>query len=270
MRRALPALALLVSSATTLWAHDLFLKLNDYFIAPNRAVKVAVLNGTFSTSENYITRDRLRDVSLVGEGKRTSVDTSEWTPAPGGKSGFVSVRVAGPGTYLLGASTLPRELKLPGKEFNAYLKDEGLGDMLALREREGDLEKPSNERYHKHVKAIFQVGEKRTNDYALVLGYPAEIVPAQNPYDLKVGSELAVRCLLAGRPAADVVVLAGGRTKSGSRIAVQSVRANADGGATIKLSAAGLWHVKFISMEKRNTDGLTHESRWATLTFAVR
>ncbi len=270
MRRAFYALVLLATVTSLLRAHDLFLKLSDYFPTPNSSVKVAVLNGTFSTSENYITRDRLRDLALVGGGTRSAIDTSAWTPAPGNKSGFVAVQVRGPGTYVLGASTLPRELKLPAKEFNAYLKDEGLGDVLAQRERDNELGLSSNERYHKHVKAIFQVGEQRTDDYATVLGYPAEIVPAQNPYALKVGEKFSVHCLLDGKSAGSVVVIAGGRDGSGARLPVQNVRADANGTATITLSSRGVWYVKFIRMDKAPHDGLTHESRWATLTFGVR
>ncbi|MEP7344335.1 MAG: DUF4198 domain-containing protein [Gemmatimonadaceae bacterium] len=270
MRRSLTVVALLLSVSGSLLAHDLFLKLTDYFVSPNTAVKVAVLNGTFSTSENYITRDRLADVSLVGGGKRSTLDTAAWTPSADEKSGSISIRVGPPGTYVLGASTRPRELKLGGKEFNAYLKEEGLTDMLAQRERLGELDVASNERYHKHVKAIFQVGDTRTDDFSVVLGYPAEIVPAQNPYELKVGAELSVRCLLAGQPAANVVVLSGGRTPSGARIPLQSVRTGADGIARLKITSKGLWYVKFISMEKTTRDGLTVESKWATLTFGVR
>jgi uncharacterized GH25 family protein len=270
MRRTLTVVVLLLSISGSLLAHDLFLKLTDYFVAPQKSVKVAVLNGTFSTSENYITRDRLLDVSLVAAGKRVAVDTTAWTPTPNKKAGFVSVRVGAPGTYVLGASTRPRELKLEGKAFNAYLKDEGLGDMLAQRERLGELDLPSNERYHKHVKAIFQVGDTRTSDFSVVLGYPAEIVPDRNPYELKVGDGLSVRCLLAGKPAGNVVVLAGGRTPGGARIPLQTVRSGADGVARITLASSGVWYVKFISMERTTREGLTVESKWATLTFAMR
>lgn len=115
MRRALTVVFLLLAISPSLLAHDLFLKLTDYFVSPDKSVKVAVLNGTFSTSENYITRDRLLDVSLVSGGRRSTIDTVNWTPSANKKSGFVSVRVGRAGTYVLGASTRPRELKLPGK-----------------------------------------------------------------------------------------------------------------------------------------------------------
>jgi hypothetical protein len=271
MRRStLLTLLLLLSLAPSLLAHDMFFKLTSYFVAPRQHLAITLLNGTFSTSENYITRDRLRDVALVAGGKRVRIDTANWNPGGDGKSSVVTIDVGAPGTYVLGASTRPRELALPGKEFNAYLKDEGLADMLERRTREGELGKRTNERYHKHVKAVFQVGDARTDDFATVLGYPAEIVPVTNPYAARVGAQLAFRCLVDGTPAANLPLLAGGRSPSGARIAVQSVRTDARGEGRITLTQPGIWYVKFISMEKADHDGLTHESKWATLTFGVR
>jgi len=272
MRRSSFVLAvlLLVVAAPLLRAHDLFLKLANYFPAPGTSVAVRVLNGTFTTSENFVTRDRLADIALVSGGARQRLDTTLWTPSADNKSGRVAVPVGAAGTYLLGASTLPRELSLPGKDFNAYLADEGLGDVLAARKREGEANDSSHERYSKHVKAIFQVGATHSADFSTVLGYPAEIVPLSNPYEVPVGGELAVRCLLDGTPAPRVIVLAGGRTAAGARIPVQSVRADNDGMARVKLDRAGIWYVKFISMDHRKNEVVNYESRWATLTFGVR
>lgn len=270
LRSLVVALALLALLAPTLRAHDLFLKLANYFITPGTAVSVRVLNGTFSTSENYVTRDRLQDIALVGGGTRQRIDTSKWSPSADNKSGRMRVDVGAAGTYVLGASTLPRVLSLPGKDFNTYLSDEGLGDVVEARKRAGIASDSSHERYSKHVKAIFQVGATRSNDFSRVLGYPAEIVPVNNPYDLTVGGELKVRCLLNGEPAPRVTVLAGGRTENGARLPAQSVRADDSGTAMIRITRAGIWYVKFISMEPRSEQSVNYESRWATLTFGVR
>jgi len=54
----------LVVIATTLGAHDLFLRLEQYFVPANAEVRVHVLNGTFSRSEGAVTRDRLRALDL--------------------------------------------------------------------------------------------------------------------------------------------------------------------------------------------------------------
>jgi uncharacterized protein DUF4198 len=272
MRRLPIALAalLVVLVAPVLTAHDLFLKLGAYFLTPNQRVSALVLNGTFTSSENSVTRDRLRDISLVGGGTRKRMDTTTWSASGDGKSSRVTVPVGAAGTYVLGASTLPRELELTAKEFIAYLEEEGLKEIADARKAAGEANNKAKERYAKHVKAIFQVGATHTNDASATLGYPAEIVPVQNPYALSVGAELSVRCLTGGWPAAGVTVIAGGRTNAGAPIATQSVKAGEDGLARIKLTSAGVWYVKFIRMERRPGDTVDYQSNWATLTFAVR
>lgn len=65
VRAVLLSILMLVAAAGSLSAHDFFFRLDNYFVAPQSTVKVRALNGTFSSSENSITRDRLRDLSVV-------------------------------------------------------------------------------------------------------------------------------------------------------------------------------------------------------------
>ncbi len=120
------------------------------------------------------------------------------------------------------------------------------------------------------MKAVFQVGDERSDGYATVLGYPAEIMPLDNPYALKRGGTLRVRCLVDGRPAARLAVLAGGRRPDGSRMRRLEVASDADGIASIPLDARGHWYVKFIHMARVDEPDVDYESKWATLTFEVR
>ncbi|HKG92798.1 MAG TPA: DUF4198 domain-containing protein [Gemmatimonadaceae bacterium] len=267
--------ALLVTVlASRLDAHDLFLKLARYILpAPAAAVRIAVLNGTFSTSENGVARDRLADLSVVGpDGARSHPDTAAWVEQK--TQSVLTVGAGRVGTYVVGASVRPRALELPAAEFNEYLRTDGVPDVLDARRRAGEMGAPARERYSKHVKALFQVGNDgpRTDNFAAVLGYPAEIVPQANPYALRRGDTLAVRCLVDGAPAASQLVLAGGRLRgSERRIPAQSVRTDADGVARIPLTARGIWYVKFIHMVRAAaSDSVDYESKWATVTFEVR
>ena len=259
---------LLVLIAGPLGAHDLFLKLTTYVLPPNTAVNALLLNGTFTTSENSVTRDRIADFSLVGPGGRTTLDTTAVSPIR--DSTRLRFRTGEPGTYVVGLSVKPREIALTGDQFNGYLKEEGLDDVVAERTRLGTLGDSATERYAKHVKAVFQVGDRYSDDFGAVLGYAAEIVPVENPYTKKRGELLQVRCLVNGQPVAGLTVLAGGRTRTGARI--QQARATTDsaGIASVRLTTTGRWYVKFISMRRSSEPGLTHESQWATLTFEVR
>jgi len=260
---------LVLLTATTLAAHDLFLRANSYFVPPDGAVRLLVLNGTFSKSENAVTRDRVRALSIAAAGRVTPLDTTIW--ADDGDTSVVTAHVGASGTYVFGASLSPRELRLAAKDFNAYLVSDGIPDVLAARRKKGELAHPARERYSKHVKALIQVGDTRSDDYRAKLGYPAEIIPLDNPYALEPGATLRIRALLEGKPVKNQLVIAGGRTPSGMRMAEQSVRTNSDGVARIRLLTRGVWYVKFIHMERAAGKAtIDYESKWATLTFGMR
>jgi hypothetical protein len=271
MKRVHPvAVAALLSALVgSLGAHDMFLKPAQFFLAENSSLDLALLNGTFSKSENSIERKRLLDIGVLGPAGRVSVDTSLWKAT--GDTSFLSVKIGASGTYVLGVSTRPSIIALKADEFNTYLKDDGIPDALAARTKGGELQRDARERYHKHVKAMVQVGETRTDHYATALGYPAEIVPETNPYALKAGGALRFKTMVDGKPAANQYILYGGRTPSGGRIEMKSVRSGANGSAEIRVAVAGTWYIKFINMAKLAGDPeADYESKWATLTFAVR
>ena len=269
IRRVLFLTTAMLIVATLALAHDLFLKLDSYFLEPHVRLRVTVINGTFTKSEGYVTPDRLADVSLVA-GTRTRLRAADvWSRGGGPDSTSVlSLALGEAGTYVIGVSVSPRELALAADAFNAYLKEDGLPDILEARRAANELGKGARERYSKHVKAVFQVGDARTLDYAFVLGYPAEIVPLGNPYAAGRTS-LRVRCLVDGKPSANQVVLWGG----GGAAAERSTRTDSAGVAEVILDAPGRWYVKFVHMERANRSalaGLDYESKWATLTFETR
>ena len=265
--RSIVAAFLLLATASLLRAHDLFLKLDTYFVPPSTAVRVAVLNGSFTTSEGAVTPDRLRDLSIASAGGRVALPRDSWRPQ--GDTTWLTLTTGAPGTYVVGASLLPRQIALAAKDFNAYLAEDGIPDVLAARTRAGELTQDARERYQKHVKAIFQVGDLRTRAFETVLGYPAEIVPLTNPYFSSVGDTLAVRCLLDGRSAAQQMVIAGGQRDT-TPIPEVRVRSDSEGVARFVIRTPGKWYVKFIRMAPVHGDSVNYESKWATLTFQVR
>jgi uncharacterized GH25 family protein len=249
-------------------AHDMFVKPARFFVGENTELLVRVLNGTFSKSENSISRARVRDISVVGPAAREQLDTAAWS-ANGDTSTF-HLRTGASGTYVIGASTRPNAIALEAKEFNLYLREDGIPDVLEARRKDDELEKPARERYAKHVKALIQVGEARSDHFATELGYPAELVPLDNPYALASGRPLRVRTMVDGQAAANQFVLYGGRTPNGARIDQRSVRSDSAGVARIPLRGPGVWYIKFINMARTPTDTVDYESKWATLTFQVR
>lgn len=265
---------LLAGSYSIAGAHDLFLKFTSYFLQPNSRVNVSLLNGTFTQSENAVARDRMADVTVVGKGgERTHPTSDQWRDE--GLYSILTFETGDAGTYVVGVSTQPNMIELSAAEFSEYLSHDGVLDILKDRRRQQITDRPANERYSKHVKAVFQVGEERTDSFKAVLGYPVEFVLLDNPYSKKTGDRIRVRFLRNGQPVAGQLLYASyddweeSRDLHDAREAVRTFT-DADGVAHITLSATGRWYIRAIHMLPTDEAGVDYVSEWATLTFEVR
>ena len=157
-RKIIVSLILGAALSLPTFAHDLFLKLDSFFVAVNSKVTINILNGTFMASEGAVNYARLRDVSIVApDGGRTKPVEANFTKNE--TTSFLNLDVRNAGTYVVGLSTMEREIDLEGKDFNDYLSHDGIPDTLAERKEKKELDKKVRERYSKHVKAIFQAGD---------------------------------------------------------------------------------------------------------------
>jgi Domain of unknown function (DUF4198) len=267
-RKTLMAFAVVLFLTGTTAAHDLFMKLDSYFLSPNTKASVRLLNGTFQQSDGLVARDRFRDISIYAPGLNgPGAQSITWKDE--GKTTVMDLQTGGPGTYVAGVSTKPREIDLKALEFNDYLQHDGIPDTLAARKKNNELNKDVRERYSKHVRAVFQVGDKLSDDYKKQLKYPAEVIPQQNPYALRVGDMMSVLCEVDGEPVPNQFVMAGWESADG-KMHLLDARTNESGVATFKLAGGGKWYVKFIHMTALSQPDLNYESKWASLTFEIR
>ncbi len=187
--------------------HDMYLKMDTYFQSPHSPARIKLFNGTFDLSENTIDRNRMIDVSLVGNGERVQVDTTQWREE-GGMT-ILDIQTGESGTWVAGVSTRARNIEMTAEDFNGYLEHDGVLDMLEWRKENNAMDQDAVEKYAKHVKALFQVGSKKTDDWQTILGYPIEFVPLNNPYNTHVGHEIEVKLLWKGEPLANQLVYLG-------------------------------------------------------------
>ncbi|WP_235297293.1 DUF4198 domain-containing protein [Portibacter marinus] len=197
-------LLILIFAFVVLSAHDMFLKLDTYFLQPNSNAVVKLYNGTFQKSENVIARNRMTDVSIVGNGERTRLDTTQWSERD--SMTLLSFQTGSEGTYVVGVSTKARNIALAAEDFNSYLEHDGVKDMLAWRKENDAMEDDAVEKYSKHVKAIYQVGNVKSVDWNANLGYPIEFIPLTNPYELHTGDSISVKLLWQGKPLSNQLV----------------------------------------------------------------
>ncbi len=276
-------------------SHDLYIKVGYYFLMPNQQSTLSLYNGTFENSENIITRDRMLDASLIAHGQRIAIQADQWKDQDSTIT-QLSFLTGSAGTYVAGVSTKARNIELTADDFNSYLEHDGVLDMLEQRTNNNLLDQDAVESYQKHVKAIFQVGVTKTDDWSTILGYPIEFIPLANPYEKFSGDQLEVELLLDGEPLPNQLVYAdyvknpyahshndlaqndngqqhthNSESEGGhSHTSGQQLRTNDEGIVSINLPEDGIYYLRTIYMVSvTDSDTLTHQSKWATLTFEV-
>jgi len=274
MRKAATAFIAIVTVAATtpVLAHEMFLKAAESVVAPNSDTVVRLINGTFVQSENSISRDRMKNVSIMANGVVTNPPDADWYDDE--NSSYLKYRTGEAGTYVIGVSTRPNMITMTPEDFIAYLKHDGILDLLETFEQENELTEV-RERYSKHVRTIVQIGDKKTADYANPLNYPVEILLDQNPYELKFGDNLSFRVLVNGKSAANQLVRASyegfhGHDASGGHFNSYNLRTDKDGRASFLLNNKALWYISLINMQKIDDPEADYESNWATITFQVQ
>lgn len=185
-------------------SHVLFLKTDSHFLKPNTIGQLYLFNGTFDTSENEITTDRIIDAKIIGPGYL--FEPSERDYSTKNNSTYLTMTTGDEGTYVAGIFTLPRVLELEAKAFNEYLDHEGLEYTIAERKEMKIPNKGAKEGYSKHVKALLQVGDRTSIDFMKPLNYSIEFVPMNNPFEIKLGESVAFKLLRNGKPLANHIV----------------------------------------------------------------
>lgn len=171
------------------------------------------------------------------------------------------------GNHLIAISTKPSYIEMEGKDFNAYLEEDGMTNILKYREQNKLKEKRSREYYQRCAKTLLQVDGKNDDSYKINTGMQLEIIPQNNPYanDTK---ELNVYFEFKGKPLANYQV----RTwckKNGKLIIKAFHQTDATGFVKLPIKERGEWMISVVKMELfTTTDKADYESYWGSYTFS--
>ncbi|MCM2309855.1 MAG: DUF4198 domain-containing protein [Steroidobacteraceae bacterium] len=275
--------AALVAAALTLAAvpasaHQTFLIADINPMRPGTDNFLILRNGTYHESGYSITRAMSRDISIVMGGKRRTPDASDVADVDGNpsyKSTFIKVVADPEGTGLAGVAAKPDYIALPAEMFANYLKHDGLADMLKDFTATNKLS-TIRERYTKHAKAVFQVGTPLTDDYNEALGYKVELFLDRHPGKVKAGEDMSFRVMYEGKPLANQIVYVSHASRPVDPKAdvpassLYTLRTDADGRASFKVTTADKWFIQLIHMQKMDDGEVDYESNWSTITFEIK
>jgi uncharacterized GH25 family protein len=169
------------------------------------------------------------------------------------------VRLQAPGGYIVAFESKHSLAQMAAEEFAAYLKEMGLEQILALRERRGESQRAARDAYTRHAKALVRVGESQEALVDRAIGLRLELI-AEIERDVRT-----FQLLYDGKPLVGALVAA---TRLGAADSDLHVRTDKHGRATFDLQAAGAWRISAVHMiEARGRVDADWESLWASLTF---
>lgn len=260
--RLLITAAALVLSGSALAAHDMWIEPTSFAPAAGQIVGMRLRVG-----QDLLGDPIPRDPSLIEEFAVT--DASGRKPLIGhdGSDPAGYLRVAAPGLLIVGYHSRPSAVELSADTFNAYLTDEGLDAVAAVRTRRNETTAPAHELFTRCAKSLILSGPSGT-DGDRALGFPLELVAERNPYTLHSGQEFAVRLTYQNRPLAGALVIALNRLNGSTKLAARS---DADGRVHFQLNKGGMWMIKAVHMIPAPAGSHADwASYWASLTFQLK
>jgi uncharacterized GH25 family protein len=264
-------LAALLAVSLFATAHEFWLQPAWFFATPGDIVPIDILVGEGFRGEPSEGKNN----RIVIYRHYSATDSIDLTPGLVGKNyGPVSIKFTQPGTHLVVFSNTPKFIKLPPDKFLEYLKEDGLDNVIAARQQQGQANKPSRELYRRCAKSLIQVGDKLDDTYARPTNLTLDITPTQNPYSLRQGQMAGFRVLFRGKPLADALVRYWANPTATTKAIEVQQRSDADGRVQFKLSK-GRNMVSVVRMipndepTPKNNQQADWQSYWGSLTFGV-
>lgn len=170
-----------------------------------------------------------------------------------------------PGATVVGMRTNSAHLELSADEFNKYLKEEGLIQVLKTRERFGLADAPGRENFSRCAKSIILV-DGQSQGYDKQIGLPLELSLKTDPLALRTDQPFSIQLTFLGEPLANTLIKA--QLKADPPIEL-SATSDAQGRVDFKLPQGGLWLFNAVHMEPSSEDDSDWESLWASLTVQL-
>ncbi len=246
---------------TFVFAHEFYLLPSNFRPGLGEEVNIAVLVGEYFQGEPWVSKSYQPIFFKQFFGKKTT----DLTAKLGQKGSDVTHDEQG--SYLYALQTGNKYIELEAAKFLSYLKEDGLDNVIALREKRKEQNLQSKEFFARCAKTLIQVGDKTTASFAVNTKMTLEIIPSKNPYTLAPGDALSFQILFHGKP------LAGAKIRYWNRIDKVYTEiaqlSDKQGNVSFQLKK-GPSMVSIVTMEATPAGSKADwQSWWGSYTFAL-
>jgi uncharacterized GH25 family protein len=205
-------------------AHFPWINLTDYTPDKGSGLSLTIGWGHHYPLDGFLKENALEDITLIGPDKTTPKIVYNSEVELQSESGLSQE-----GTYIVAAQ----------RKAGFYTKT-AQGGKRRFKKGLDDVIRCSYS--HMCMKAVANVGKGTQVD--TVVGHPIEIVPLQNPANLKVGDYLPIRVLLDGKPCSSEVFATYMGFSTEKNTFAYATKTDKKGHARIRILQHGIWMIK--------------------------
>ena len=267
-RKKILALAFLLGFFALAQAHEYWIMPNRFFLAPGEQVLLVAMVGENYEGEKWGGGNRkltsFKHYALSGV-----VDEMKSIQRDSSKVDIDALTLLQEGTHLMTFTTTNQFIALEPQKFNEYLKDDGLEDVIAFREKNSESGLKSRELYRRCAKVLLQVGEKTDTTFKTPVDLALDIKPLKNPYTYKHTDKPAFRISYNGKAYTNALVRCWHRANNKTDIQLQ--RTNKNGEVIFNPAGEGNYMISVVKMERlKETQHAEWQSTWGSLVFGLK
>lgn len=259
---------LIFAFSVSAFAHEYWFEADKFFLTPQEktAVHLYVGEALKHDEERIYQKSKTEIFRLFSAGNNLDLKNSVADEA----LPIYNFSAEKAGNYLFALERNWSYIKLSPKDFEDYLREDGMDYIIGERTKLGENQKEGRERYSRFLKTLLQVGDTRDAVFKKNAGLKLEIVPLENPYAKKVGDNLKFQVLFDGKPLSDKTIFAD--SKDGAEVISQKLKTDKNGKVSVKLDRKGVWLVRLVFMQRCKTDcaEADWESFWGAFSFGMR
>ena len=262
MKKTIIILLLVIGAAS--FAHEFWIQPDKFIYKRGETINLKFLAGENFAGVNWNgNNEKVQAMHLYFA---DVVDSNLKDNLTDNKGDSVQFSIYEEGTAMVTLNTKNSFIDLEAKEFNAYLRDEGLTEALEYRKVHGDTTKKGTERYQRSVKTIFQVGKNKTSVFKKRTVLPLDIIPDENPYAVTKDGKFKLRILFQGNTLKKTKIKVWHRANN--KMSAEDYETDDHGEVKIFLSLRGEWMVSCVKMVRLEDDpDAEWQSYWGSLTW---
>lgn len=241
-------------------AHEFWLAFQKFMVNVGDTVPVSFLVGEDFNGETW--EGKMTSFYLYNaQGKESIADVFPAKPTEKTNLTFKTE-----GTHLLAFNSQNKLIELEPDKFLAYLEEDGLTEVIAMRKKRNETEKKGRESYQRCAKALVQVGSKMDNTFKTKVKHTLEFLPEQNPYQLQAGDKLSFKLVFKNKVLPNTLVKIW--HKKEGKLKKSEQRTDSKGMIAFEMEKQGEYMISAVQMiPHKVAKEADWQSYWASFTF---